>query len=235
MIAAWLVAKVPAIPDTDLTPGGRYFQKEVRDTGWLSVMRVRIVNQKLVGSMPCKQYLTEAKFYISDPPPGIEGTGAARMIFAGDDMPRQTASTLHLPCIYPASTLHLPFGPTVPVRISDAVEVAHWARRTVRSITSPATTSMVDRLPKSSSSAARPDGCACRDSRALASNPCSACTVPVHGSALTSVAARCRASRSGACRAWGLSDIDNFAAQAMQRVLTDLAHGKIDFAAKGVG
>jgi hypothetical protein len=98
MIAAWLVAKVPAIPDTGLTPGSRYFQKEVRDTGWLSVMRVRIVNQKLVGSMPCKQYLTEAKFYISDPPPGIEGTGAARMIFAGDDHAKADR-------IYPASTL----------------------------------------------------------------------------------------------------------------------------------
>ncbi len=56
----------------------------------------------------------------------------------------------------------------------------------------PATTLMADRWLKSCSVAALPDGSVCRDSREPASSPCSACTVPVHGPASPSVAARCR-------------------------------------------
>ena len=40
---------------------------------------------------------------------------------------------------------------------------------------------------------------------AHASNPCSACSVPVHGPALPSVAARCRGQRSDACCSQGIS------------------------------
>jgi hypothetical protein len=60
----------------------------------------------------------------------------------------------------------------------------------------PATKSMEDHSPIFSWSAARPGGCACRDSRAPASSSCSACSVPVHGLAWPSVAGRCRGRRS---------------------------------------
>ena len=66
----------------------------------------------------------------------------------------------------------------------------------------PATTLTADRSLKSWSVAARPDGCACRDSREPASS-CSACSARVRGSASSSVAARCRGRRSDVCCSQG--------------------------------
>src|SRR6516165_1729408 len=56
-------------------------------------------------------------------------------------------------------------------------------------IAPPATTLTADRSLKSWLSAVPLDGCACRHSRAPRSSPCSACSVPVRGSAWTSVVA----------------------------------------------
>src|SRR6185312_714716 len=64
----------------------------------------------------------------------------------------------------------------------------------------PAKPSMADHSPKSSCAEAQPDGCACADSHAPASSPCTACSVPVRGSASSSVDARYRARRSGGYR-----------------------------------
>ena len=65
---------------------------------------------------------------------------------------------------------------------------SHVSGITVR----PATMSKADRWLKSWSSAAPANGSAYKDSPGLESSPCSACTVPVDGPGLSSVAAQCR-------------------------------------------
>jgi hypothetical protein len=72
-------------------------------------------------------------------------------------------------------------------------------------IARPATTLTADHWPKSWSGAAPPDGCASTVALEVVSNPCTACSVRVHGPALSSVAARCRAERSDACCGQGIS------------------------------